>query len=316
MSCETSISRGCTGGRGLCTRPTRPSNLGSGVLGRPLHGPRDRDAPGRSRCTSDRRRKVDRISADAAAAVLLIAVPIAFNLAFFELGRAFGYPNILRREPDEILRRFAVGGSGLVLRWEALAGQRTRDGAAGGVARDRPRRAAGAHGALDRHRRGRGTRPGARARALAVRRTRSSRAATSPPRAPTPRPPDAQSSSRSRPSTACSAWASASTWATCSRGCGPCWWQLDPLDRRAPGLAGYPRPGDWRRPAHRRPRVRGPQREGRLAAGGHDRADRLHHRLRRSGSSHRACCWSSEGRGAPCWPPDYSRNCNDPHDAR
>jgi hypothetical protein len=53
-------------------------------------------------------------------AVLLIAVPIAFNLAFFELGRAFDYPNILRREPDEILRRFATGGSGLVLRWEAL----------------------------------------------------------------------------------------------------------------------------------------------------------------------------------------------------
>jgi hypothetical protein len=54
------------------------------------------------------------------APVLLIAVPIAFNLAFFELGRAFDYPNILRREPDEILRRFAAGGSGLILRWEAL----------------------------------------------------------------------------------------------------------------------------------------------------------------------------------------------------
>ncbi len=53
-------------------------------------------------------------------AVLLIAVPIAFNLAFFELGRSFDYPNILRKEPDEILRRFAAGGSGLILRWEAL----------------------------------------------------------------------------------------------------------------------------------------------------------------------------------------------------
>jgi hypothetical protein len=60
------------------------------------------------------------VSAELAAAVLLIAVPIAFNLAFFELGRAFDYPNILRREPDEILRRFAAGGPGLVLRWEAL----------------------------------------------------------------------------------------------------------------------------------------------------------------------------------------------------
>lgn len=60
------------------------------------------------------------MTAEVAAAVLLIAVPIAFNVAFFELGRAFDYPNILRREPDEILRRFAAGGSGLVLRWHAL----------------------------------------------------------------------------------------------------------------------------------------------------------------------------------------------------
>jgi hypothetical protein len=51
---------------------------------------------------------------------LLIAVPIAFNVAFFELGRAFDYPNILRKEPQEILRRFAAGGSGLLLRWQAL----------------------------------------------------------------------------------------------------------------------------------------------------------------------------------------------------
>jgi len=57
---------------------------------------------------------------EVATAVLLIAVPVAFNLAFFELGRAFDYPNILRKEPDEILRRFAAGGSGLVLRWQAL----------------------------------------------------------------------------------------------------------------------------------------------------------------------------------------------------
>jgi hypothetical protein len=60
------------------------------------------------------------MSADVAAAVLLIAVPIAFNLAFFELGRTFDYPNILRKEPDEILRRFAAGGPGLLLRWQAL----------------------------------------------------------------------------------------------------------------------------------------------------------------------------------------------------
>lgn len=60
------------------------------------------------------------MSAEVAAAVLLIAVPIAFNVAFFELGRAFDYPEILRKDPDEILRRFAAGGSGLILRWQAM----------------------------------------------------------------------------------------------------------------------------------------------------------------------------------------------------
>ena len=54
------------------------------------------------------------------AAVLLIFVPVAFNAAFFALGRAFDYPDILRREPDEILRRFHAGGAGLILRWEVL----------------------------------------------------------------------------------------------------------------------------------------------------------------------------------------------------
>ena len=52
--------------------------------------------------------------------VLLIVVPIGFNLAFIELGRAFDYPNILREPPDTILRRFDAGGAGLVLRWHAL----------------------------------------------------------------------------------------------------------------------------------------------------------------------------------------------------
>jgi hypothetical protein len=60
------------------------------------------------------------MTTEVAAAVLLILVPIAFNAAFFELGRSFDYPDILRKEPDEILRRFAAGGPGLILRWEAL----------------------------------------------------------------------------------------------------------------------------------------------------------------------------------------------------
>lgn len=54
------------------------------------------------------------------AGLLLVVVPIGFNLAFFELGRAFDYPNILREPPDTILRRFDAGGAGLILRWHAL----------------------------------------------------------------------------------------------------------------------------------------------------------------------------------------------------
>jgi Domain of unknown function (DUF4386) len=60
------------------------------------------------------------MSVEAATALLLIVVPIVFNVAFFELGRAFDYPGILRREPDEILRRFHAGGTGLLLRWHLL----------------------------------------------------------------------------------------------------------------------------------------------------------------------------------------------------
>ena len=53
-------------------------------------------------------------------AVVLVAVPILFNLAFLALGRAFDYPSILRESPDTILRRFHAGGPGLILRWQAL----------------------------------------------------------------------------------------------------------------------------------------------------------------------------------------------------
>ena len=54
---------------------------------------------------------------DVVTGLFLIVVPILFNVAFLELGRAFDYPDILRREPDEILRRFHAGGTGLLLRW-------------------------------------------------------------------------------------------------------------------------------------------------------------------------------------------------------
>lgn len=60
------------------------------------------------------------MSVEIVTALFLIGVPIAFNLAFVELGRTFDYPNILREPADVILRRFAAGGTPLLLRWQAL----------------------------------------------------------------------------------------------------------------------------------------------------------------------------------------------------
>ncbi len=49
--------------------------------------------------------------------VLLVAMPIAFNLTFIELGRAFDYPGILREPTPVILTRFSAGGTRLIVRW-------------------------------------------------------------------------------------------------------------------------------------------------------------------------------------------------------
>lgn len=53
--------------------------------------------------------------------LFLIAVPVAFNMVFFALGRAFEYPVILRKPTDHILKKFAEGGSRLIGLWYAFA---------------------------------------------------------------------------------------------------------------------------------------------------------------------------------------------------
>src|SRR3954469_25372784 len=60
------------------------------------------------------------MSAATAAGVLLIGVPVAFNVAFGLLGARFDYPDILRRPTDEVLARFRAGGTGLILTWWAF----------------------------------------------------------------------------------------------------------------------------------------------------------------------------------------------------
>ena len=52
--------------------------------------------------------------------LLLIIVPLAFNITFFLLQKAFEYPDILRKPTDAILRRFQEGGPPLRRLWYAF----------------------------------------------------------------------------------------------------------------------------------------------------------------------------------------------------
>src|ERR671923_1530301 len=52
--------------------------------------------------------------------ILLILVPVAFNVTFFLLQRAFEYPDILRKPTDHILQRFQAGGASLRRLWYAF----------------------------------------------------------------------------------------------------------------------------------------------------------------------------------------------------
>jgi Domain of unknown function (DUF4386) len=61
------------------------------------------------------------MSTGTVAGAMLIALPLAFNVAFAALGAKFDYPDILRRPTDEVLTRFRAGGDGLVLLWWAFA---------------------------------------------------------------------------------------------------------------------------------------------------------------------------------------------------
>jgi hypothetical protein len=61
------------------------------------------------------------MTTESAAAGLLIAVPIAFNVTFTLLARSFSYPDILRQPTRSILMRFSAGGTPLLLLWWAFA---------------------------------------------------------------------------------------------------------------------------------------------------------------------------------------------------
>jgi hypothetical protein len=52
---------------------------------------------------------------------LLLALPVAFNVAFAGLAATFDYPDILRRPTRDVLARFRTGGTRLLLWWWAFA---------------------------------------------------------------------------------------------------------------------------------------------------------------------------------------------------
>lgn len=56
-----------------------------------------------------------------ATGLLLIAVPIAFNVAFTLLARSFSYPDVLRQPASSVLTAFRAGGARLIVQWWALA---------------------------------------------------------------------------------------------------------------------------------------------------------------------------------------------------
>jgi hypothetical protein len=53
--------------------------------------------------------------------VLLVVLPVAFNVAFSVLAATFDYPDIVRRPTDEVLVRFLEGGTKLLLWWWVFA---------------------------------------------------------------------------------------------------------------------------------------------------------------------------------------------------
>ena len=53
--------------------------------------------------------------------VLLIFLPIAFNVIFFLLQKTFEYPDILRKPTDYILSQFTAGGTRLIVTWYSFA---------------------------------------------------------------------------------------------------------------------------------------------------------------------------------------------------
>src|SRR4051794_26222433 len=61
------------------------------------------------------------MSEQSLAGVVLIAVPILFNVGFTLLAQRFDYPDVLRQPTHEVLERFRAGETSLILIWWLFA---------------------------------------------------------------------------------------------------------------------------------------------------------------------------------------------------
>jgi len=61
------------------------------------------------------------MSTGTVAGLLLLALPVAFNVTFAVLAATFDYPDILRRPTHDVLARFREGGTALLLWWWIFA---------------------------------------------------------------------------------------------------------------------------------------------------------------------------------------------------
>src|SRR4051812_8676566 len=126
------------GPRGAAPGPPPPQpHLGrghGGRLGAGVAGLRRRARPagGRGLRRIRRQRRAGRHRADgpgapprgarmSVAGLVLIVLPVAFNVTFGMLAARFDYPDVLRRPTHEVLARFREGGRSLVLLWWAFA---------------------------------------------------------------------------------------------------------------------------------------------------------------------------------------------------
>src|SRR5215216_3719469 len=78
-------------------------------------------APARRGEPIEPRARTAHMSEQDIAGIVLIAVPVLFNLGFTLLAQRFDYPDVLRRPSHEVLERFRAGGTSLILIWWLFA---------------------------------------------------------------------------------------------------------------------------------------------------------------------------------------------------